>query len=431
MRKLHTPEWVKNLLLIGLSLSAVYLFTLSPLYLNSPLYGWTGRLRPTGPDSAGEQVSFSAAARPARMAVTNSAGRYAAQYDNAAVDALFDQTGTLLGEALGSAGEAQPVSEAQWRRALGEEGIYFDFDGSVPLSALAGWLRDGEKNGLLSGDARRMVLAAGGDGAVWLYYQDTQDKKTFYGRATALRTQAHLSPVTGSFAPNGAKFAFEMEDMASCGPYTLIAEGTASAPVYAAASPLPSGGEALDVALSALSFSGALVTSYDADDGTVFRQGEDFLQLGSDGSLSYHGGNGELYPVAREGEAPTLAEMIEATRKLTAAVLEPLCGEARVYLISTLQEENITSITYGYSLNGAAVWTGRNGWCAQFQLRNGAITGFTLFPRTYTALEISTPLLPVAQAAAAMEAEGAAGSDLTLIYRDTGEGEARAGWVAL
>ena len=183
MRKLHTPEWVKNLLLIGLSLSAVYLFTLSPLYLNSPLYGWTGRLRPAGPDAAGE---------------------------------------------------AQPVNEARWRQALADEGIYFDFAGSVPLSALAGWLREGEKNGLLSGDARRMVLAAGEHGAVG-FLQDDQDKKTFYGRATALQTQAHLTPVTASFAPNGAKFAFEVENLAACGPYTLIVEGTVSAPVYAAA----------------------------------------------------------------------------------------------------------------------------------------------------------------------------------------------------
>ena len=187
MRELRAPEWVKNLLLTGLTLSALYLATLSPLYLNSPLYGWTGRLLSSGADPAGEQVSFSAAARPASMAVTNSAGRYGVQYDNGAVDALFDQTGTLLGEALGSAGEAQPVTEARWRRALADEGIFFDFTGTVPLSALSGWLREGERNGLLSGDARRMVLAAGEDGAVWLYYQDTQDRHSFYARATALR----------------------------------------------------------------------------------------------------------------------------------------------------------------------------------------------------------------------------------------------------
>lgn len=429
MRDRHLPEWAKNLLIAALSLSALYLFTLSPLYLNSPIHGWTGRLFSAAAPGDRVTVSFSAAARPARMAVTNSAGRFGAQYDAAAVDALFDQTRTLLGEALGSAGEALPVSEAVWRRALQDEGIYFDFAGTVPLSALAGWLREGEKNSLLSGDARRMILAPGEDGAVWLYCQDGWEEDTFYARATALGVRAHLTPVTTALAPNGAKFAFEEERLGGCGPYTLITDGTAAAAVYDAAAPFPSGGGALEHALSALSFSGALVTSYAADEGTVYRQGEESLLLASDGTLRYHG-DGSLYPVAREGELPSLAEMIEATRKLTTAALEPLCGDARIYLISARQEGEESCITYGYSLDGAEVWTGKSGWCAQFRLQDGVITAFTLFPRTYTARMDTTPLLPVVQATAAMEAEGAAGSELKLVYRDAGDGEVRAGWVA-
>lgn len=428
MRERHLPEWAKNLLIAALSLSAVYLFTLSPLYLNSPLYGWTGRLFSAAAPGDGVTVSFSAAARPARIAVSNSAGRYGAQYDAAAVDALFDQTRTLLGEALGSAGESRPVGEDVWRRALRSEGVYFDFAGAVPLSALAGWLREGEQNSLLSGDARRMVLAPGEGGAVWLYYQDGWAEDAFYARETALLVQAHLTPVTAPLAPNGAKFAFEDGRLGSCGPYTFITDGAAAA-VYDASAPLASGGDALQKTLSALSFSGALVTSYATDEGTVYRQGEEFLLLAPDGTLSYHG-DGSLYPVAREGALPSLPEMIEATRQLAAAALEPLCGDARIYLVSARQEGEETRITYGYSLDGAEVWTGKSGWCAQFRLKEGVIAAFTLLPRTYTARTDTTPLLPVVQAAAAMEAEGAAGSELLLVYRDTGDGEVRAGWVA-
>lgn len=430
MSERKLPEWVKNLLIAALSLSAVYLFTLSPLYLNSPLYGWTGRFVVPAPSGAEENVSFSAAAWPTRIAVANSTGRCGAQYDTAAVDALFAQTGTLLGEALGSAGAARPVSEDRWRRALTGEGIYFDFSGAVPLSALSGWLREGERNMQLSGDARRLLLAPGEDGAVWLYYQDGWEEDNFYSRATALQVQAHLSPVTAAIVPNGAKFAFEDTRLRSCGPYTLVTNGPDRIAVYEAASPLAAGGEALNTTLSALSFSGALMTSYDADEGTVYRRGEDFLLLEPDGSLTYHSGDGTLYPVAREGDVPTLAEMIEATRKLCAAVLAPLCGEAQVYLSSARQEGAETSITYDYSLDGGLVWTGEDGWCAQFQLKDGALTGFTLHVRSYTALGSETPLLPVVQAAAAMEAEDAVGGELTLLYRDTGEREVRGGWVA-
>lgn len=431
MRGKTLPEWAKNLLIAALSLSAAYLFTLSPLYLNSPLYGWTGRLRPAASADSGVTVSFSAAARPVRMAVNNSAGRCGVQYDTAAVDAAFEQTGALLGEALGSAGAARPVSEDRWRQALLAEGIFFDFAGTVPLAALAGWLREGERNEQLSGDVRRMVLAPGEDGAVWLYYQDGWEGNDFYGCATALQANAHLDPVTASFVPNGAKFAFEDSRLLPCGPYTLVTDGPKSAAVYEASSPLAAGGSALDSVLSALSFSGALVTSYAADEGTVYRLGEDSLLLSPDGSLAYHSGDGVLYPVIREGETPTMAEMIEATRRLSAAVLEPLCGEARVCLVSARQEEAVTTISYSYSLNGAEVWAGNGGWCARFSLTDGLLTAFTLRPRTYTATEEETPLLPVIQAAAAMEAKDAAGSELLLLYRDTGEREIRAGWVAV
>lgn len=431
MKEFRLPEWVKNLLIAALSLSALYLFSLSPLYLNSPLNAWFERFSSAAPSTSGVSVSFSAAARPARIVVSNSAGRYGVQYDAAAADALFEQTGALLGEALGSAGEAALVDEVRWRQALLGEGIYFDFSGSIPLSALAGWLRDGEKNGILSGDARRMLLAPGEDGAVWLYYQDAWDGGAFYGRSTALRAQAHLTPVTAAFVPNGAQFAFEDERFRACSPYTLITGGSTDTPVYETASPLSAGGAGLESALSALSFSGALVTSYVSDKGTVYRLGEDVLLLGRDGALSYHSGDGALYPVAREGETPTLAEMIEATRKLASAALEPLCGEAGIGLLSARAEGNETHITYGYSLNGATVWTGDGGWCAQFILTGGAVTGYTLRIRTYTASEELVPLLPAAQAAAAMEALGAAGSELLLVYRDTGERELCAGWAAV
>lgn len=424
----HLPEWVKNLLIILLSLSALYLFSLSPLYLYSPVKGWTDRIF-SGKDGPGPvSVSFTAAARPASIAVTNGAGRCGFQYAAADVDALFDQTGSLLGEALGSAGDFRPVSEQRWRQALGANGIYFDFVGSIPLSALAGWLQDGEQNPHLSGDVRRLVLAPGDDGQVWLYCQDAWSSASFTACATALSAQTHLEPAVAPFSPNGAKFAFELSDLEGCYPYTLITGGPDAVPVYTAASPLAAA-STLDSVLSDLSFSGALVTSYQVDEGTVYRSGEDTLLLARDGTLTYHGSDGQRYPVSSGSAAPTLAEMIETTRQLLDSTVGSLCGDARLYLISARSGAE-TVITYGYSLNGAQVWSGREGWCAQFRLTGGSLTGFTLCPRSYTAADALTPLPPIRQATAAMEAKGAGGSELLLIYLDTGGDTATASWVA-
>lgn len=430
MKGLRLPEWVKNVLIAVLSLTAIYLFTLSPLYLNSPLRGWTGRVFSSAEPGTAVSVSLTAAARPSRVVVTNGAGRCGAQYDSAAVDALFDQTGALLGEALGSAGTPSSISERRWRQALEGDGVYYDFTGCVPISALAGWMREGESNPLLTGDVRRLALAPGDGGAVWLFFQDAWDPSAFYSCVTALRADTHLRPLTAAFVPNGAKFAFEDSALDRCYPYTLVTQGVGEAAVYTASSPLAAGGEALEQPLSSLSFSGPLVTSYTGDDGTVYRAGDDALLLGRDGSLLYRGADGARYPVACAGAEPTVGEMIETTRQLVTAVAEPLCGEARLYLISALREGEETVITYGYSLNGAAVWLGSDGWAAQFSLTGGALTGFLIRPRCYTASGASLPLLPAVQAAAAMEAKGAEGSELLLVYRDTGGETAAAGWTA-
>lgn len=431
MNKLRVPEWVKNLLLVLLSVSAVFLFTLSPLYLNSPLRGWTERIFPNKEGASSAPVSLTAAARPARIAVTNSAGRYGVQYDIGASDILFDQTGALLGESLGSAGEAVPLTEDRWRSALRSEGIYFDFTGAIPFSALTGWLQGEENSALLAGDVRRLLLAPGEDGKIWLYYQDAWEPERFFAHPTALNAEAHLTPVTSAFAPNGAKFAFEDPSLEHCYPYTFITDGLNHAAVYSAASPATAlGGAGLDAALSGLSFSGALVTNYTVDSGTVYRAGEDTLLVTREGTLSYHGVDGSLYPVVSAGETPTLAEMIETTRQLLSAAVEPLCGDARLYLISARQEEGDTLITYGYSLNGALVWTGNEGWAAEFRLSGGLLTGFTLNLRSYTAGEASTPLLPAHLAAAAMTALGARNSELLLLYRDGGGDTISAAWVA-
>lgn len=429
MRRLRLLEWLKDIAIVCLSLSAIYLFTLSPLYLNSPLKDWTSRLSAGVEGGTPVSVSLTAAARPTRIAVNNSAGRYGIQYDTAAVDALFSQTGTLLGEALGSADAPVPISQRQWRQALTDEGIYFDFTGSIPFSALTGWLQDDGSNDLLTGDVRRLVLAPGSDGSVWLFYQDTREE-AFYACSTALSAEAHLSPVTSAFAPNGARFAFEDSALDQCYPYTLITDGTADSPVYSAASPLTAGTETRDQALSALSFSGALVTSYASDEGTVYRTGEDTLLLARDGSLVYRSSDGAFYPVGSAGPAPTLAEMIETTRQLLSAAVEPLCGDARLYLISAHHDGGETVVTYGYSLNGASVWSGTEGWAAQFHLTGGTLTGFTIHLRCYTATEDSTPLPPAVQATAAMAARGAAGSELLLLYRDSGGDTVSAGWIA-
>lgn len=429
MSRLRVPEWVKNLLILLLSLSALWLLTRSPLYVGSPLQVRVQALfssaEPGGQTSA---VALTAAARPTRICVVNGDGRYGVQYDAEAVDAAFDSLGSLLGEALATAGSPTPISETRWRHALLEQGAYFDFSGSIPFSALSGWLRGGEVNDALSYNVRRVALSYGsGENDVWLFWQDA-DTGAFYTCTTALDRALHLLPALAVWLPNGAFFAFEDTAFNSCAPYTLIT-ATPTPAVYAASTPLAAGDAAVEQVLEALSYSAASGASYAISDGTRYTDGNNTFLLTNSGSLTYHAVDSR-YPIAGGEETSTAAQCIEVTRKLAADTLGALCGEARLYLISAQTEGAGLVITYGYSLDGAPVFLYDGGWAARFVIENGAISSFTLHFRSYTATAAVTSLLPELLAAAAMAPRGAEGKELTLSYRDAGGESVTAGWAA-
>lgn len=75
-------------------------------------------------------------------------GRYGVQYDQGAADALFQQVAGLLADGLSSAGQPERVNRYQWEEALTScPGVYFDFQGDIPLQVLVGWL-SGEESAL-------------------------------------------------------------------------------------------------------------------------------------------------------------------------------------------------------------------------------------------------------------------------------------------
>ena len=154
-------EALKSVLIVILALNAVYLTALA-ISAGTPGGGSpAGLLEQLRSALAGDQGEGETAqtgqpamaARPVRMAVVNSQGRYAAEYDAALTDQLFDQLAGLLSEALASAQAPRQVTQSAWRQALCEPGVYFDLLGDVPLDALYAWLGEGGSNPSLDGAA--------------------------------------------------------------------------------------------------------------------------------------------------------------------------------------------------------------------------------------------------------------------------------------
>ena len=96
--------------------------------------------------------------------------RYGVQYDQESTDSLYQQSYSLLVEALSSASQPRAVGETEFQQALSTApGLYFDWQGEIPVAVLNGWLSVDSQT--ITGTVRRMLLTAV-EGQVLLYYWD-------------------------------------------------------------------------------------------------------------------------------------------------------------------------------------------------------------------------------------------------------------------
>lgn len=426
-------RWVelgKDLLIVLLAAGAVVLIYFSPLVQGSGLLELFSKGNAEGALRVVPPQARSAAAIPLRMTAGTGLGLYGAQYDQAAVDALFDTAGPLLGEALEAAGQPQALAEVSpeggglsWRAMLGRDHIYFGYAEPVPLSALYAWLKPEGSGTALDGSARHILLSAMPDGSLALCYRGQEGG--FYLCGTGLDASLHLPPVLDQLTPNSAYFAFEDQSLPSVlDPYTLITSQEAHAPVYRGVNPVaPADTAQISQLLSALSFSDLNQAS--ASDGSVyFVDGDDTLRLYASGMVRCHAGQG------RYEAAPGLSGAVEAAWSLAGAAVGPLCGAARLYLVSAVEEgDGAYTVTFGYSLNGSTVQLPDQNWCVQAVVREQSVTDLTLFLRAYSASGQEDLLLPAGSAAAALTALTTQKREMTVQYVDDGE-LARPRWFA-
>ena len=422
-RNRRVVEAAKSLLIILLSLSALYLAGRAILYDKG---GESGVF--TGEESyflsATEPMGNAGVSRPVRMAVVNADGRYAVQYDTAGVDELFDGLGDLLGEALDSAAAAAPVGRESWEQALLSRGVYYDFPGSVPLSLVSAWLGEGET--VLSAQISALVLAAeDGSELVRLYYVDA-DTGLYYACDTAAQFRQRLD----GYIPNGALFAFQRpERYDGVDQDTLILPNVPAPAIYEGKAAVNLEDSAvLDALLNVLSFDPQPNAIYPAADGWNVRDGEDSLRLTAAGTIYYHGAEGsDRYHIS---DTASRAEMVEATGELVRQAMTPYTEEGRVYLSEAVENGESWTLTYFYTLSGAEVQLGQEGWCAHFTIQNGQIREYVLKLRRYEKTEQTAVLLPEYQAMHAMQAMDAEGRQLLLRYYDGGAGMVAPTWIA-
>lgn len=421
-------ESLKTVLIILLSCSAVY------LTLRSQLFGDLNALlsrQQTELDDSAVSASQVDAAQPLRMAVMTDSGCYGVQYGSPDLTTLFYRVAPLLNEALSSAGDPVSVTRARWETALlSSPSIYFDFQGAIPLSVLSGWL-SGQENAALTASVRHLILTAGSEDNVVMYYRD-ESSGGFFSCPVEVVNLSHLQSAVSEVSANGAFFACQSLEYQALDPYTLISAQTPQPQIYTASNPLATGDtEWLDPLLEALSISPGATVLYTSSDGLVAHNVGDTLRISNSGQVSYSSADGgQRYQVARSEGNSLLFDSLEYTRQLASGVLNLWPSPARLYLaqVETLGED-LWRFEFWYALDNTPVQVYQEGYAASFQVTEGFVEEFELQLRSYTASGQTEQVLPEELACAALVQLGEAGGQLQLCYQDSGDDTVRAGWV--
>ena len=437
-RRVRGIERLKTMLIVLLSLSAVYLTGLALVQnrvassSQGALGGLLSLLQPqqSAADPAGEEAGqLTAAARPVRIAVYDGTSRYAVQYNTAQTDKLYDSLSLLLGEALTSAKSPASIPESRYQAALQSPGVWFDFLGDIPMGTLCAWTGEGSINSALSGSARQMAVALMGESVQLFYHNETDG--LYYACQTAVVYENHMDLLVSGYGGNGAAFVFELgadSGYAGLDPYVLISAAAQTPPVYRASNPLAGLDDAL---IEELQRSLSFQTSYYAiPNGIRIREGQETLEISDSGTVSYTAAEGAAtrYPVGEELSGD-VTELIETTRRMAADTVGRYCAAARLYLMGVEPTEEGVEVHYGYSLSGAQVELS-GGPAASFTVEEGQITAFTLRFRRYEETGQTSLVMSERMAAAAMDALQPQGRELVLCYTDSGGDTVQAGWIA-
>lgn len=418
-------ELFKDILIVALTCSSVLLAAQTPIF--NQVRGWI--TPPTQTTPAPAQQSGDAVV-PYAICTQNSLGLYGVSYDEAQVERAFDGLSPLLGEGLSTAAPPERATRRQWQGLLEAPGIYCNFQGEPPLSALSVWLGGAENSENLTGSARAVLLAW--DGAdVWLAWRN---RDGYYRAKTQVAYGGHLETVLEEYNPNGAAFAYALAGSdsayATLDPFTLISMASPQPQSWSASTPDFVGDqEALEALLNALDFRSGVGSAYESVGELAINEGGDRLRVGLSGTVTFRAGDDVRYPVSAKGATPTAAEAALTAWDLLNRAAAPWKGEAHYVLTGVEEAAAGWMVTFQSRLAGVPVLTGGEGRCAVFTVTGRGVTEFNLSLNRYTPTGAAVLLPPQRLAAAAMGSLPDSGGELILCYPDTGSGTLTAAWM--
>ena len=379
---------------------------------------WSGlRARVTASAQGVVETDNEVAALPTRFAVRTEDGMYGIQYNTDGLRTAYEETAELWTSALTNAAPPTVAAAADYRTALQGELALMEFDGSVPLDVLAGWLDCAIEQELASVRIGTAALCRTQDGYV-LYLRDSAS-----GQLVCAQTQVEnelFDAAVQQFEPNDCVLAADEENTA-VSPDLLYFRESETFDVLSFGA--YDGGN-IEVLLEAFGMDAAAAQngSYTTQDGVqVYVSGEHTLRLLRDGSVQYDG-SGLRLPASHGHDR--LMQCIQTGYDLTLAALGAVDSGAQPALINAYTDADSGRYVavYGIQVNGVPVDNAVTGYFARYEFEGGAMVRANLALRTCQTTGETIAVMPERQAAASLAAQTDA--VLSLRYIDSAKGTA-------
>ena len=362
--------------------------------------------------SSGVSDTVEPAAYPVKIAVRSETGLYGIQYSADGIAQTWTQMEDLWSAALVGAQEMRTASMAEYTRALQNNMIFLEFDGSVPFSLIAGWMGaetpEGGKNCVCGG----LLLSREDEDSYRIYLRDAATGQLYSARTDIRDVQ--FASTAQNFTANDCTMAAETDTEIS--PDTLLFSQAQS---FQTVSFQPFTGS-VSTLLDDLHIDGqaAQENAYVSRDGASVYVSEDaIVRVSPESVLTYEAETGIRAYDNVLGPEEARQKCAQLGRTLSANLLESMNsgGEAHLSKAYTTDDGRYVTV-FSLHIDGVPV-DNELGYFARYEFEDGAMVHADMVLRICEVTGSAATVMPEAIAAAVRQDADAL---LSLRYADTG-----------
>ncbi len=397
---------LKNLLLAVLAMLMLALVTCT--FLVNARGGGTGLELSGESDTAERETVLRVSVLPETVTVLGAAGPYLVLEEDRH-DLLYQQIEPLFQEAVGSAGELEQISGADYLARLDGMGVLLQYHVAQPLYLLQDWggveaLREDihvRGVAMVAGEERVELLLTDQDGVCW--------------RAETAASLSELESLCALAEESNARLALGSLRVTED---TVLTTGVIACAALQASPPeAVSRGELSQSIQSLLGMNPYLTRVYQSAGGSlVYVEGHSTLSLSLTGDLHYDGDVGIGLELTEEGTARK-AQLCRQVYDLLYRLWEQTGASGILSLEEVQLQQDSGTLRFGLRVGTLFAERQEGSW-ATVVVENGAITGLTAALRLLEKTE-NVSLLPMVQAEVTLP-QGAATLRLRLLEQSDG-----------